>query len=135
MVHEQNADFGNRHLVGDSNGLDLGGWAGLLRLLLWDRAGWSNLLPFSLGLGGNLPTIGKVFGEEAVVRRLCLWRAEPAQPMGPAVDADPGVSSLRVKPHLRQGMPAIPSHVGYLRTIETDKRYFTVFFSPFRLHP
>ncbi len=55
-----------------------------------------------MGAGqGNLPTVGEVFGEEAVVCRLCLRGTEQAQPVFGAVDPDPGVSAARVKPHLR----------------------------------
>ncbi len=56
-------------------------------------------MPFNLW--GNLPTIGEVFGEEAVIRRLCFRGPEPAKPVFGAVDPDPGVSGARVKPHLR----------------------------------
>jgi len=37
----------------------------------------------------------------------------------------------RRKPHLRQGMPAIPSHFSASRETKTGKRDFPVSFSPF----
>jgi len=91
----------------------------------WQRS----LLP--IGLGSNLPPVGEVFGEEAIVCRLCLWGAEPAKPMFGSVDPDPGMTGARVKPHLRQRMPTIPSHFSPSGETKTGKRDFPVSFSPF----
>jgi hypothetical protein len=86
VFHEQHTDLCHGHLSTDW--CDVGRWIGwhCLRLRDW----WRTLLP--LNLWGNLPTIGKVFGEEAVIRRLSLRGPEPAKPVFGAVDPDAGVS-------------------------------------------